>query len=235
MLKVENIYVNLGGAPVLNGVSIEVKDGETVGLLGRNGAGKTTLLRSILRLIPIASGKIYYNGVDLTKKKGYEVPLLGIGYMPQGHRVFPRLTVLENLKMGALGISSLEFERRLEEIYDIFPVLKERRKQLAGTLSGGERMMLSIARALISDPTLLLMDEPSEGLMPALVDKVKEVVKGRKKKKGYSTLLVEQNIDVALEVCDRIYIMDKGCIKYEGRAEEISREVLLKHIGVIKG
>ncbi|MBW1971682.1 MAG: ABC transporter ATP-binding protein [Spirochaetes bacterium] len=229
MLKVDNIHTFYGKSHVLHGVTMEVKKGEVVGLLGRNGVGKTTTLRSIMGLTPAKQGKIEFDGVDITHLKTYKIARLGIGYVPQGRRIFPLLTVLENLKTPI--IKGKVEEKDINEIFEYFPRLKERINQRGGTLSGGEQQMLAVARALMGKPKLMILDEPSEGLQPSMVEMVKETIISLNKK-GIDVLVVEQNLESALDVCQRIYVMEKGVIKYEEKKENLNKDILMRYLTV---
>lgn len=230
MLAIEDLHVYYGESYVLQGVSLEVRKGEVVALLGRNGAGKTTTLRAIMGLTKPKSGRMLFKDVDITGLPSFKIARLGIGYVPQGRRLFPELTVLENLKTGFRGKPD---EDVLRGIFELFPVLKERLNQIARTLSGGEQQMLTVARALATTPDLLLMDEPTTGLMPILVSRLKEVIENLNKR-GMTILLVEQKVPLALDLCDRVYIIERGQIKYSGKPEELQRreDILLRHMGV---
>jgi len=230
MLSLKDVHTYYGKSHILQGVSFEVNSGEIVSLLGRNGMGKTTTIRSIMGLTRARSGSITFEGTELTSIRDYMVSRRGIGLVPQGRHIFPKLTVRENLEVGLFG------ERAgypLDMAFEYFPMLKERLNQLGGTLSGGELQMLAIARCLVTKPRLLLMDEPSEGLMPLLVrliaEKVVEI-----NRTGVSVLLVEQNIETSLAISHRIYMMEKGMIVYEGTPEQIKNEpeVLYRYLGV---
>jgi len=220
-----------GDVHVLRDVSLRVAAGEVVGVLGRNGAGKTTLLRTILGLVPARSGSITFDGLELTRLPPDEIPRRGIAYVPQGRRLFPDLTVAENLRMG-LWVRDGGPET-LESVLDLFPVLRERLGQRAGTLSGGEQQMLATARALCARPTLLLMDEPSEGLMPRLIDRLLDTVAALRGR-GVGTLLVEQKVDAVLRVADRVVVMETGRVVREATPAQLAAEpeVLLRHVGV---
>jgi branched-chain amino acid transport system ATP-binding protein len=195
-----------------------VKEKELVGLIGRNGVGKTTTLKSIMGLVPPRSGSVHFLDINLRDLPAYAIPRMGIAYMPQGRHLFPKLTVMENLR---IPIIKGELDKRiLEEIFVYFPRLKERLKQKAGTLSGGEQQMLAVGRALITNPKLILMDEPMEGLMPLLVKLIADTVKVINQK-GTTILLVEQNLKTIKNVCRGIYIMEKGSIVYEGTPSEL--------------
>jgi branched-chain amino acid transport system ATP-binding protein len=231
MLDVQGIHTYYGKSHVIHGVTFKVGDGEIVGILGRNGVGKTTTLRSIIGLNPPKEGKIIFDGVDITQMPAYKRVRLGMSLVPQGRHLFPELSVYENLETGVVkGRLSREV---LEYVLNILPALKDRLKQRAGTLSGGEQQMLAIGRALVSRPKIILMDEPFEGLMPIMVLKLMEVIK-QINKMGVSILIVEQRVKTALEVSRRILLMENGMIKWEGIPEELSKnpEVLHRYLGV---
>jgi len=221
MLGVRNIHTYYGQSHILQGVSLRVGQGEIVLLSGRNGAGKTTTIRSILGLVPPKAGEIFFQGEKISGLPVHIISRKGIRVVPEGRMIIPGLTVYENLKLATLrnpnqgGVKEL-FER----VAQIFPRLREREDQEGTSLSGGEQQMLAIARALVSDPVLMLIDEPSEGLSPLLVEKIAEVLK-EIKERGTTILLVEQNTDMALEISNRCYLMDEGVIKFEGSPEAI--------------
>jgi branched-chain amino acid transport system ATP-binding protein len=218
MLKMKNLNCSYGECQILYDTSLEVKEKELVGLIGRNGVGKTTTLKSIMGLVPPRSGSVHFLGTNLCDLPAYAIPRMGIAYMPQGRHLFPKLTVMENLR---IPIIKGELDKRiLEEIFVYFPRLKERLKQKAGTLSGGEQQMLAVGRALITNPKLILMDEPMEGLMPLLVKLIADTVKVINQK-GTTILLVEQNLKTIKSVCQGIYIMEKGSIVYEGTPAQL--------------
>jgi branched-chain amino acid transport system ATP-binding protein len=228
MLELSKLYAGYGSSVVLQGISLKVERGEVVGLLGRNGVGKTTTLKSILGLARVHSGAVSFDGLELTRLPAYEIPKLGIGYVPQGRRVFPHLTVRENLLIGVREGSG---GRDLEGILSSFPQLAERLAQRAGTLSGGEQQMLAIARALLMEPKLILLDEPTEGLMPSLVSRVEELIE-EMRKRGLGVLLTEQRLETALKLCDRLYIMEKGRLIWEGSPKELGADELKRHLGI---
>ena len=219
MLSVENLEAGYGDVQVLWGVSLRVEKGEIVALLGSNGAGKTTTLKAISGLLKPKSGKIAFDGVEITGKPPHEVVRLGISLVPEGRRLFPKMTVYENLRMGAYLVSG-DVSDRLETVYSLFPILKERRNQLAGTLSGGEQQMLAIARGLMSSPRLLMLDEPSLGLAPKIVQEVLRAV-NQIRDEGVTVLLVEQNVQQALSIADRGYVIETGRIVLEGTGREL--------------
>jgi len=230
-LAVEHVECAYGDARVLHDVSLTLAPGQIVGLLGRNGAGKTTMLRAIMGLTRPRAGTIHVDGRELTHLPTHEIPRLGIAYIPQGRGLFPLLTVEENLKMGLL-VKGAGAET-LQSVFDVFPVLKDRLRQRAGTLSGGEQQMVATARALCTAPTYLLMDEPTEGLMPILVQRLMEMVTTLKAR-GVGVLLVEQRIDAALRVADHVVILETGSVRYAGPPAALARdaETLLRYLGV---
>ena len=231
MLKIDRISSSYAQVQVLNDVSLEVKDGEVLGLLGRNGAGKSTLLKSIMGLVEVNSGSISLDGTILNEQQAHQIPKNGIGYVPQGRRLFSELTVEENLKMGLLvRESSMDV---LDWALSLFPVLKTRMKQKSGTLSGGEQQMVATARALCLQPKFLLMDEPSEGLMPSMILTIFKTIEKLKTEK-VGVLLVEQKIEGTLSVSDRIVFMENGCIREESDplALTANPEPLVRYVGV---
>jgi branched-chain amino acid transport system ATP-binding protein len=221
MLEVRDVETYYGSSYVLQGVSLAVSDRTLVALLGRNGVGKTTLVRSITGLTPAASGSIVFDGVDITATPTHLITRMGVGLVPQGRLIFPTLTVEENLTIGVR--SGRQGEWTLGRVYSLFPNLKARSRNRGNQLSGGELQMLAIGRALMTNPSLLLLDEPSEGLAPMLVRQVAETIR-RLRSEGMSILLVEQNLHVALELADKVYIMTKGRVVYEGLPGELSRD-----------
>jgi branched-chain amino acid transport system ATP-binding protein len=230
-LRLDRVNCYYGGVHVLRDVSLRLAAGEVLGLLGRNGAGKSTTLRTVMGLVRTRSGSITLDAAELGRLPPDEIPRRGIAYVPQGRRLFPDLTVAENLRMGLLVRGG--GEETLEPVLDLFPVLRERLRQRAGTLSGGEQQMLATARALCARPTLLLMDEPTEGLMPLLVDRLLGTVVSLRER-GVGILLVEQKVDAVLRVADRVAVIEHGRIVREATPAELSAEpeVLLRHVGV---
>ena len=234
MLSVEDVSAGYDGFQALFGVSLEVKAGESVAVIGPNGAGKTTLLRAISKLIGVTGGDIAMEGRSLKAVPAHEVIGYGIAQVPENRRLFPRLTVAENLKMGGFLPSAREkYAERLAFVYSLFPRMKERSGQLAGTLSGGEQQMCAIGRALMSGPKLLLLDEPSAGLAPVVVQSIFEMVK-RICSEGYTVLIVEQNIRQVLKVVDRAYLLETGRIKKSGAAADLlaSDEIRKAYLGI---
>ncbi len=228
MLEVRNIHTYYGNIHALKGISITVEEGEIVTLIGGNGAGKTTTLRSISGLIPPRSGDIIFEGEKISDSPAHELVYKGITMVPEGRGIFARLTVFENLDMGAYSLPDRSsFDDDLERVYQLFPRLKERRKQVAGTLSGGEQQMLATARALMAKPRLLLMDEPSMGLAPILVESVFDTIR-EINKNGTTILLVEQNATVALAVADRGYVLQTGEIVLKDTAENLRQDEMVQ-------
>ena len=221
MLKIENLHVSYGGIRALRGVSLEVPDGKIVTLIGANGAGKSTTLRTISGLIKADSGSITYDGQELLGQPIYKILEKGIAMVPEGRRVFTNLTVRENLKVGAyLRKDKAETEKDLDWVYALFPRLKERDWQLAGTLSGGEQQMLAVGRALMSRPKLMMMDEPSLGLAPLVVKGIFEIIK-EINRQGVTVLLIEQNANMALKTADVGYVLETGEITLSGSGREL--------------
>ena len=219
VLRVEGLSAGYGDVPVLEDVSIEVLEGQVISVVGANGAGKTTLLSTISGLVRAQSGHITFRGTDITNSRAHEVTERGLVMVPEGGRLFPFMTVEENLELGAyVEPARGAMAERMREVMDIFPILRERRAQLAGQLSGGERQMGAIARALMSRPSLLMLDEPSVGLSPLMVERVFEIVQKLAQSEGLTIVLVEQNVSEALEVADRAYVLDHGRIVRQGLA-----------------
>lgn len=228
LLQVENLYVNYGGIQALEDVSLSVYPGEVVTLIGANGAGKSTMLRSISRLLRPRSGRILYNGRDITGARPDQVVSMGIAQAPEGRRVLSRLSVLDNLTLGAYSQHDKSLvPTDIARQFEIFPRLAERRSQLAGTLSGGEQQMLAIARALMSRPRLLLLDEPSLGLAPLIIREIFRIIQDLHKE-GVTILLVEQNAHLALQNADRGYVIEAGCITIEGQAANLLTDERVK-------
>jgi len=222
MLSIKDVNVSYGAIHAIHGVSLEVNDGEIVSLIGANGAGKTTILHTITGLKTATSGTITYGDLDLRATDASKLVRYGISHVPEGRHIFPDMTVLENLEMGAycLKKSKSELEKNYDMVFSRFPRLKERYKQLAGTLSGGEQQMLAMGRALMSDPKILLMDEPSMGLSPILVKEIFSIIRYCHDM-GITILLVEQNAKMALSIADRAYVLETGTIKISGNAKEL--------------
>lgn len=233
LLEVNNLEVRYGVITALKGISFEVNEGEIVTLIGANGAGKTTTMQSIIGLIPSHGGSVIYNGTDITKMPCHKIVHLGMSQVPEGRRVFQELTVYENLVMGGYSIkNNSNFKEDVDKIYERFPRLAERKNQIAGTLSGGEQQMLAMGRAMMSHPKLLMLDEPSMGLSPLLVDEVFEIIKDFNKD-GTTVLLVEQNAGKSLAISDRAYVLENGQIVLSGTGKELmsSEEVKKAYLG----
>jgi branched-chain amino acid transport system ATP-binding protein len=228
VLKVDDIHTFYGAIEALKGISLEVFEGEIVTLIGSNGAGKTTTLRSISGIVPPKLGTIEFQGRDLRGVKGHEVAGLGIAHSPEGRRIFPRMTVLENLEMGAFTRRDTAAIRAdLDRVYELFPRLKERERQKAGTMSGGEQQMLAMGRALMAQPRLLLLDEPSLGLAPVIVDKIYEIIR-EINEQGVTILLVEQNANYALEVSSRGYVLETGTVALTDKSATLRTDERVK-------
>ena len=228
MLRVESIEVSNGRNRALHGVSLAMEQGEFVGVIGSNRAGKTTLLRAISGLVPLQKGEIYFDGQPLSRIPAHRIPALGIAHVSEGRQVFPGLTVEENLLLGAIVPSAKAHRAEgLEMVYSLFPRLKERRTQLAGTMSGGEQQMLAIGRALMLRPRLLMLDEPSMGLAPIVVEHVYEKIT-EIHRLGVAILLIEQNVSLALSCIQRGYVIETGRIVLEGTAEELRGNAAIK-------
>jgi branched-chain amino acid transport system ATP-binding protein len=221
MLKLTNVNTKIGGFHAIHDVSLEIKQGEFVALLGGNGAGKTTLFKTIAGLIHPISGKIEFKGAEVQKKPAHKVVGLGLSLCPEGRQLFPQLPVYKNLLLGAYHRKDKAgIKETLEEVYELFPILKERRKQMAGTFSGGEQQMLAIARALMSKPDMLLLDEPSMGLAPQMVDTIAEVISNLNKR-GMTIFLSEQNAQIALMITQRGYVLENGHLVLSGSSQEL--------------
>lgn len=230
MLIIENLFVNYGMIKALQGISLMVNEKEIVALIGNNGAGKTTTLKAISGLIKPVSGKIYFQNIEITKLNSSQIAKLGIIQVPEGRKPFANLTVYENLRLGAYFVNKKrEIEKRLSFVFQIFPRLKERLKQPAGTLSGGELQMLAISRSLMAKPKLLLLDEPSMGLSPILVDEIFSVIK-KINEEGTAILLIEQNAAKALSYSQRAYVLETGKIMLEGKNEDLIKNGEVKKI-----
>lgn len=234
MFRVRDLDVYYGAVQALKGISIDISEGELVTIIGANGAGKTTFLMAVSGIIKPTSGSIEFLGTRIDKLPSHDIVSLGIIQVPQGGLIFPEMTVLENLELGAYRATDTQMmEKKLEEIYSHFQVLRERKKQKAGTLSGGERQMLAIGRALMASPKLLLLDEPSAGLAPLVVKEMAEVISALHEK-GLSMLLVEQHVELALSLADRGYVLENGSLIASGSASDLAENDLVKrtYLGV---
>ena len=235
MLSVKNVHTYYGKSHILHGVSIEVGRGEVVGLLGRNGVGKSTTLKTIMGLVRPAEGEIHFEDRPITGTPAHQLARIGIAWVPEDRRVFKLLTVLENLRTGLdrRGLTDARREELLDKVYRSFPVLRERRNQAGGTLSGGEQQMLAIARAMMLEPKIILLDEPTEGLMPRMVGQIREIIDVLHRE-GVAILLVEQNVPLTLGASDRVYIMEKGMVRHHASASDLRANdaVIHQYLGI---
>ena len=235
MLTLTDVHAYYGKSHILHGVSLEVGRGEVVGLLGRNGVGKSTTLKSVIGLVRPAGGRITFDGRDITGLAPHQLARLGIAWVPEDRRIFKLLSVMENLRTGLdrAGLNESRRQALLDKVYAAFPVLRERRHQAGGTLSGGEQQMLAIARAMMLEPKIILLDEPTEGLMPRMVSQIRDIVDVLHRE-GVAILLVEQNVPLTLGVSDRIYIMEKGMVRHEAPAAALRADhtVIHQYMGV---
>ncbi|MDF2609225.1 MAG: ABC-type branched-chain amino acid transport system, ATPase component [Lachnospiraceae bacterium] len=235
MLKVENLVVNYGYISALRGISFEVKEGEIITLIGANGAGKTTTLVSVSNLIKKESGKVIFKGKDITQTPPHKIVKMGMCHVPEGRKIFPELTVYENMISGTFGNPALSKEKinqLIEKQFALFPRLKERRNQAGGTLSGGEQQMLAIARGLMMDPDIIMLDEPSLGLAPIIVEEIFELIL-RIRENGKTILLIEQNASMSLSIADRGYVLENGVVTLTGTGKEllVNEEVKKAYLG----
>lgn len=222
MLQIDHIDVYYGDTQVLKGISLDVKDRELVAVIGSNGAGKTALIKTISGLLKPRKGSIYFDGRCISSMQGHHVVAQGVVQVPEGRLLFPEMTVLENLQMGAFQVKDKRvYNEHLEMVYQMFPLLKEREKQLAGTLSGGEQQMVAIGRALMSSPRMILLDEPSLGLSPKLVQSIFEMVVRINKELGITVLLVEQNVQLSCQISDRAFVIENGEVALSGRGVDM--------------
>lgn len=228
MLKVSDLKVNYGVIQAIKGISFEVNEGEVIALIGANGAGKTTILHTVTGLIPAKEGKIEFEGKDITKVSGHKIVTMGMAHVPEGRRVFAELSVYENLLLGAYTRKDKnEIETSVKKVYNRFPRLEERKHQLSGTLSGGEQQMLAMGRALMSQPKIILMDEPSMGLSPIFVNEIFDIIR-EVSASGTTVLLVEQNAKKALAIADRAYVLETGSVVTSGEADVLMNDESIK-------
>ena len=235
MLSLRDVHTYYGKSHILHGVSLEVGPGEVVGLLGRNGVGKSTTLKSVMGLAPPASGHVSFEGRDITGLAPHHLARLGIAWVPEDRRIFRLLSVMENLRTGLdrTGVDDARRAKLLDKVYAAFPVLRDRRDQAGGTLSGGEQQMLAIARAMMLEPKIILLDEPTEGQMPRMVSQIREIVEVLHRE-GVAILLVEQNVALTLAVSSRVYIMEKGVVRHQAPAADLRADqaVIHQYLGV---
>ena len=230
LVTVEGIHTYYGKSHILHGVSLEVGPGEVVGLLGRNGVGKSTTLKTVMGLVRPSQGEVRYEGGTITGLAPHRLARLGIGYVPEDRRIFRLLTVMENLRTGLdrTGVGAQRKQALLDKVYQYFPVLADRRNQAGGTLSGGEQQMLAIARAMMLEPKIILLDEPTEGLMPRMVSQIRQIIEALHRE-GVAILLVEQNVPLTLEACQRIYLMEKGMVRHQATAAALRADAAVIH------
>jgi branched-chain amino acid transport system ATP-binding protein len=235
LVAVDGIHTFYGKSHILHGVSLEVRAGEVVGLLGRNGVGKSTTLKTIMGLVHPTEGEVRLEGRPITRLAAYRLAKLGIAYVPEDRRIFRLLSVMENLRTGLdrHGVTEDRKKQLLDKVFEYFPVLAERRNQAGGTLSGGEQQMLAIARAMMLEPKIILLDEPTEGLMPRMVSQIRDIV-GALHRDGVAILLVEQNVPLTLEASQRVYIMEKGVVRHHAPASDLRHDdaVIHQYLGV---
>lgn len=231
LLAVEGLNASYDESLILRGITIEVPPNSVVALLGRNGVGKTTLLRSIMGLVPQAEGAITFDGKAIHSMRPDQRARLGLGYVPQGRDIFPNLTVEENLKVS-ISIAGADGAARLEQVYELFPVLKEMLARKGGVLSGGQQQQLAIGRALLTNPRVLILDEPTEGIQPSIIDQIEDAIHALKKEGNLSIILVEQYLDFAKAASDNYYIMDRGTVVQSGESVNLSVEIIQKYLTV---
>ena len=231
LLKVEDLMASYDESMILRGVGMEVPANSVVALLGRNGVGKTTLLKSIMGLMPQTKGTIEFEGRSIAGLRADQRARLGLGYVPQGRDIFPNLTVEENLEVS-LSISGKAGKARIDQVYTLFPVLKEMLGRKGGVLSGGQQQQLAIGRALLTNPKLLILDEPTEGIQPSIIDQIEDAIHALKREGNLSIILVEQYLDFAKAASDRFYILDRGSVVESGASTGLSREIIDKHLTV---
>lgn len=235
MLAISNLDVYYGQSQIINDVDMRVGEGQAVCLMGRNGVGKTTLLKTIIGTLNARSGSIVYEDTDVTRHASHRRARLGIGYVPQGRGIFPYLTVYENLLIGFEAtpkMTAAEREEAVADVFSLFPMVKEMRHRLAGSLSGGQQQQLAIARTLVRRPSMILLDEPTEGIQPSIVEQIEQVIRDLKVQRGIAVLLIEQFLDFALSVADYCYVMEKGRIVAEGAATDMNEDIIREHLSV---
>ena len=235
LIRIDRIHTYYGKSHILHGVSLDVMPGEVVGLLGRNGVGKSTTLKTVMGLVHPTEGTVALEGRPITRMPAYRLARLGIGYVPEDRRIFRLLSVMENLRTGLdrHGVTEEKKRRLLDKVYSYFPVLAERRHQAGGTLSGGEQQMLAIARAMMLEPKIILLDEPTEGLMPRMVAQISQIIDALHRD-NVAILLVEQNVPLTLEASQRVYVMEKGTVRHHAAASELRHDdaIIHQYLGV---
>ncbi len=230
LLKIEHLDTYYGESQILRNINLQIRKGAITTIMGRNGVGKSTLLKTLTGLLKAAKGKILYKGDDITDEAADKRARSGIGYVPQGREIFPKLSVFENLQLGLEARRDKLRKVPEDEIYELFPVLGQMKKRMGGNLSGGQQQQLAIARALVGKPDVLLLDEPTEGIQPSIIDDIEAVLKKLKNSGEYSIILVEQSLDFAREVTDHYYILERGSVVLEGAAEELSDDHLQRYL-----
>lgn len=232
MLSLKNVNVSYGKSKVIEDISLNVDIADKVCLMGRNGVGKTTLLKSIVGILPTEKGKIEFDNTDITKKKAFKRSKAGIAYVPQGREIIPMLTVKENIELGCSAHYPKEKEQLTEEVLEYFPALKEHLSRKGGVLSGGQQQQLAIARALMSKPKILFLDEPSEGIQPNVVAEIANILNKIHKDKNLSIFIIEQNLNFAFKIADRFYVMEKGAIVREGQSKDVSPDEIKRYLTI---
>lgn len=230
LLKIEHLDTYYGESQILRNINLQIRKGAITTIMGRNGVGKSTLLKTLTGLLKATKGKILYKGDDITEEAADKRARSGIGYVPQGREIFPKLSVFENLQLGLQARRDKVRKVPEDEIYELFPVLGQMKKRMGGNLSGGQQQQLAIARALVGKPDVLLLDEPTEGIQPSIIDDIETVLKKLKSSGEYSIILVEQSLDFAREVTDQYYILERGSVVLEGAAEELSDDHLKRYL-----
>jgi len=232
MLQVEQLNQYYGAAHILRGISLDVKKGECLALLGRNGVGKTTLLKCLMGVLPVASGRVAFECAEITKRAPHERARAGIAYVPQGREIFARLTVEENLLMGMAGLPAKKAGRIKNEVYELFPVLKDMLRRRGGDLSGGQQQQLAIARALLAEPKLIILDEPTEGIQPSIIKDIERVIRLLRQRGDMGILLCEQYFDFAHALADRFVVLSRGEVVAQGAQAEMGGEAVKRHLAV---
>lgn len=232
MLNIDHVHVAYGKSQIVNGVSFQINKGDKICLMGRNGVGKTTLLKSLIGILPIVEGKVLFEGTDITRMKASQRSRMGMAYVPQGKDILPDFTVLDNLKLGILAHRPKAFHSKLEEILEFFPALKPHLLRKGGVLSGGQQQQLAIGRALMSEPKIIFLDEPSEGIQPNVVAEISHILNRIHREKNITIIIVEQNLEFSFKIADDFYIIEKGKVVSSGRTNEVSMDSLRKYLTI---